>query len=138
MEMNEFIGKVFLDVKRINDDTIEFICTNGYIYRMYHEQDCCESVYIEDINGDLEDLIDTPILLADESTSDKNLDGSDPDPNDYDSFTWTFYRFGTIKGYVDIRWYGSSNGYYSESVGISKELDLQLVRDLKLKNIFRE
>jgi hypothetical protein len=108
--VNELIGKTISKIE-ITDE-IKFYCSDGCIYKMYHEQDCCESVSIEDINGDIDDLINSPIFLAEESTN-FSKDDLDHTP---ESFTWTFYRFGTTKGYVDIRWYGESNGYYSESV----------------------
>lgn len=98
-----------------DDDSIVFKCTDGSIYVMYHKQDCCESVHVESIVGDLCDLLGTPILKAEESTSEDTP--SDVGEIDYDgSNRWTFYKLATIKGYVDIRWFGSSNGYYGVSV----------------------
>ncbi|MHA6837766.1 DUF7448 domain-containing protein [Ralstonia pseudosolanacearum] len=82
----------------------------GRTFRMYHRQDCCESVAIADVTGDAADLIGEPILRAEEATSDASDDSSDS------SGTWTFYKLATRKGYVDIRWLGESNGYYSEAV----------------------
>lgn len=111
-DVNVLLGKVLKSVYKVYDNEIHFITEDNMHYVMYHEQDCCESVAIEDINGDLKCLVGNPILLADESSN-----SVDPPKYKYDeSYTWTFYRFATIKGYVDIRWYGESNGYYSESV----------------------
>lgn len=89
-------------------------------YRFYHDQDCCESVYIEDIIGDLDDLVGSPILQAEEVSYSKD-DEYAPLSDSHEDFLWTFYKFSTIKGSVTIRWYGSSNGYYSVSVNVSKE-----------------
>jgi hypothetical protein len=70
-----------------------------------------------DIAGDLNDLIGTPLLMAEEITNeyDVNPEGVTI-PGYQDSFTWTFYKLATIKGSVTLSWYGESNGYYNESV----------------------
>lgn len=110
------VGKTLTAVDRIGDEEIIFHVNDGKSYKLYHEQDCCESVTIDDIEGDLNDLVGAPILRAEEVTSNDSFRPED----DYDSFTWTFYKLATIKGYVDIRWFGSSSGYYSESVYFSE------------------
>jgi hypothetical protein len=120
-EITELIGKTLINIDvDMEQDEIIFTCDNGDKYKMYHQQDCCESVVIDDINGDINDLIGSPILIAEELTFlDENPDNVEK-PEYQDSFTWTFYKLATIKGFVDIRWYGDSNGYYSESVDFKR------------------
>ena len=123
-EVADLKGMTF-DKVYMTDDKTEIIFENDeYIFTFYHEQDCCESVYVEDIAGDLSDLEGSPILFAEESTTSNNEITSDysVDRNWNDeSNTWTFYKFATRKGWVDVRWYGSSNGYYSERVYLKVE-----------------
>jgi len=115
MEFNEIVGKIFTSIENKNNEEIIFTEDNGRKYRMYHSQDCCEDVGVEDIVGNLDNLINTPILRASEDTNnEENPEGITKE--DQDSFTWTFYNISTVKGDVTIRWYGESNGYYSESV----------------------
>jgi len=94
-----------------------FFADDGRVFRFLHHQDCCENVNIEDIAGDLDDLVGSPLVLAEVVS---NEDNSERGYND-DSHTWTFYKFSTIKGSVTVRWLGESNGYYSESVDFEVE-----------------
>lgn len=116
IEVASLVGMTMASVEQQGDAQIKFTSNDGRVFVMYHSQDCCESVAIESIVGDLQDLVGEPILRAEEVTHvNANPEGIEA-PEYQDSFTWTFYKFATRKGYVDIRWYGESNGYYSESV----------------------
>ena len=119
--IEELVGKTFDKVFESGDELV-FQSESGKSYKFYHEQDCCESVEINDITGDLEDLIGTPILVASEDSSiDEDVLDKEKYPNyTPDSHTWTFYNFRTIKGSVTVRWLGESNGYYSESVNFTE------------------
>lgn len=119
----ELKGKTIEKIIGLEKDSkkVRFYCTDGSVYLMYHEQDCSESVYVEDVCGDIEDLVGSEILVAEVVIHDgENPEGVDV-PGYQDSFTWTFYKLATRKGYVDIRWYGASNGYYSERVDLCRE-----------------
>ena len=109
----DLLGRTLYKVKADNEELTLYLSETNYV-RFYHQQDCCESVYIESIVGDLEDLVGAPLLMAEE------VSGYDAEPayEGEESYTWTFYKFATRKGYVDVRWYGSSNGYYSEGVSV--------------------
>lgn len=95
-----------------DENTFVFDGPRKVVVDFEHDQHCCESVGVYDVCGDFADLVGVPLLQAEESD---NID----EPEGYvprHSYTWTFYRFASIKGSVVVRWLGESNGYYSESV----------------------
>lgn len=107
-------GRTFVSVQDNQDGEVVFTEADGTKYTMLHQQECCESVRIEDICGDLQDLVGSPLVEAEEESNSEST-------GDWgDTCTWTFYKFRTKKGAVTLRWYGTSNGYYSESVDIYK------------------
>ena len=108
VELTEFINNTFTSIK-VYDDCVDFKNDTQH-FRMEHQQDCCECVEVEDVCGDIETLINFPIIHAEVV--------SEEDPYASESGTWTFYKFTTVVGNVTIRWYGASNGYYSERVSI--------------------
>lgn len=135
-KFEELVGHTLNMVERTKDEVI-FTLENGDKYRLNHEQDCCESVSLEDVCGDLLDLVGSPIIRAEERISREPTDEIKAEREaeeakqkaeqgesyyrwDYESETWTFYEIATNKGSVTIRWYGTSNGYYSETVYFEK------------------
>ncbi len=117
---HNMIGRVMTEAQGVESgsDFMTLVCEDGSKFEFYHEQDCCESVSIYDVSGDPLDLVGSPIVIAEAISSE------DP-PTDYmpsDSYTWTFYKFATAKGFVTVRWLGESNGYYSEGVSYRETL----------------
>ena len=108
---SDLTGKTLVRVDGLESgsERVEFICVDGDRFVMYHSEDCCERVTVEDVAGDVSDLSDAEVLVAEESSN------QDDPPPSAESWTWTFYRITTPRGLVVIRWLGESNGYYSET-----------------------
>ena len=111
------LGKTFVRVSgSVDGDEMLFETATGERFMFAHQQDCCETVRINDIVGDLQDLVGEPMLVAEEVKG-----ATEPDEEHYESYSYTFYKFATRRGYVDVRWLGESNGYYSEGVDLFVE-----------------
>jgi len=134
-QFDELKGKTIKEITGLEKESekVVFEMEDGTKYNMQYYHDCCASCSVEDVCGDVKDLVGSPILLAEEVSSNEpdetvkaaraqrkreyeEKHGSDAYYyGGHESETWTFYKLSTIKGSVTIRWYGESNGYYSES-----------------------
>jgi hypothetical protein len=120
VNINHMEGKVIKSINGLGEDSDEVIISTecGRRYTIYHEQSCCEQVYLCDFESDSDDFSGAIILSAEEINSE-----NEPEPYEYcDSYTWTFYKIETSRGGIFMRWLGESNGYYSEQVDIKVEL----------------
>ncbi len=112
-EVSELIGKTLIKINVIEENEIIFECNDGIEYKMYHSQDSSEYVRVVDICGEIENLVGSPILIAEERT---NIDKEFV----HGYAIWTFYELATNKGNVTIMWRGESESYYSVSVDFEK------------------
>lgn len=111
-------GLVLTAINGAEQDSEEVVIQTscGKRFILHHHQDCCEHVRLAEVIGDIKDLLGEPLIEAEEVSS----EGSPPEPEPHDCWTWTFYKMGTKKGFVTMRWLGESNGYYSESVDFTR------------------
>jgi len=122
VDFSELVGKKIISVERERyhgdydyagylAEEIIFGISDGSEYKMFHEQDCCESVTVKEVDNDLQKLVGATVLVAECVKNDQQ------EADDGDTFTWTFYKLVTDRAdYFTISWMGESNGYYSESV----------------------
>ncbi len=116
IDIKILIGKKFSQIFKIRNDIGLLFIEDYYqspssIYLLKGDEDCCNDVYIESIDGDINDLVDSIIVEASEES---NNDSPATD-RAQEEYLWTFYKIRSEKGYVTIRFFGTSNGYYSEN-----------------------
>lgn len=119
MKFESLKGQTLVNITgNVGDKSMIFTTVGNKKYQMFNKEESFGNdvrVTVKEITGDLSDLLNHPLLMAEMVTNkDKDLEIGDG------SFTWTFYKIATIKGSVTIQWYGESNGYYSESVDFCK------------------
>ena len=108
----EGLNGLVLTKIELSDSELHFHTRCGRHLVSYHEQDCCESVWLESYDGCLLDLINSKITMAEKSVVKTSVD--------CESQTATFYKLSTNKGSCTFTWRGESNGYYSESVDFAE------------------
>ena len=109
-DIKDMIGKKITGI--YYDEENFQILTDDCVYAFYHEQSCCEYVWLTQVDGISDKIIGSRIVIAEVVVDEKSVAGG--------SITWSFYKIGTNKGMIDFRWQGESNGYYSESVDLIK------------------
>jgi len=116
-EFEKLVGKEIIKVEGllVGSKEVTFYCSDGSNLRMYHAQCCCENVDIYELDGDGFAAIGV-VLSAREDISDPHPEGEKEEPYMRDLEQWTFYNLQTNNGFVNIRWFGESNGYYSVDV----------------------
>lgn len=123
-DVSVLLHETLVKIDKKDNDMLTFFTKSGRVFKMYHDYDCSEYVIIDDIEGDLDDLIGNPLTISEMSTNQEDSFGRTID----DSFTWTFYRFATIKGWCIIKWLGESNGYYSEEASFYEVLPINIIK----------
>jgi hypothetical protein len=122
MHLSDLVGTTLIKVENLDNERLIFTAHNNeHEYHTYHLQDCCETVSVYQIVGNIEDILNSQIiktkeLVYDNEQPEPDIFIPDNDCDHYESYTWTIHIIETKKGAVKFVWLGSSNGYYSESV----------------------
>lgn len=109
----DLVGKRILGITGLREGSEEIqIHTDVGIYRLYHDSECSESVEVAQVDGDPADVIGQIVVVAE-------VRETDMEDSLMDCARWTFYTIRAVRGDLDFRWFGASNGYYSVDVNVA-------------------
>lgn len=113
-ENGEFVQSQYpnqIEAVAVHNDVL-YLCTRQAIFAIRHEQDCCEDVWFVDGEEDISDMVGDYLVKIRIDVSPQDRDSNRID----ECSTWTFVTIQTLRNSYSFRWYGESNGYYSETV----------------------
>lgn len=110
MDIKELKNKTVSKIDVLDDKEGLSFYVDGYKkVTLQHTQDCCECVELNDVCGDLDDLLHSPLLRAEVETNKGHC------------------------GEVVLRFLGESNGYYSEDVDVIEECVLESLEKYRVR-----
>jgi hypothetical protein len=136
-EFNVLVGKR-INGLFIGDDawSLVFRDIKGRHYCFRTENDCCNTVWFNHVNGvetvlgegNVFDILRGAMVTAVES---KGWTDDRTDEDGYDVIQDGFWTIATDRGYIDLEVRNSHNGYYGGSVVYDAESDLGTIEDLR-------
>jgi hypothetical protein len=136
-EFNVLVGKR-INGLFIGDDAwaLVFRDINGRHYCFRTENDCCNTVWFNHVNGvetvlgegNVFDILRGAMVTAVES---KGWTADRGDENGYDVIQDGFWTIATDRGYIDLEVRNSHNGYYGGSVVYDAESDMSKIENLQ-------
>ena len=110
-------GKTIVSSEWLDDNgtMLSFVLDDGSVWRMYHDNDCCETV---------EPSFKSPLApLHGKVLGEVKVEVFRFEGDEDGSRTDTLYSFTVTREYdaaVRVHWVGTSNGYYSETVDLAQ------------------
>lgn len=119
--LNHLLGQTIVSIAGAekNNDRVVVTLSSGQRVQLWHEQDCCEGVSIDNVVG-IPSLLEGFKVVAASEDNETPPYAAAREFSAYESHTWTTQKIKTGNGHeLVIHWLGESNGYYSESVSVS-------------------
>jgi len=118
--ISEIVGKTIESVSRTGEEFSEEVrfetqCGRRFVIR--HNQDCCEEVRIQSVEGDLQSLVGKRTNRASSEFDNELPEGIEK--GDLESYTRSIFCINDVV----ITFFGFSNGYYDESATM-QEIDV--------------